>query len=288
MKKIIIVVCCFMFTGEAFTQKILKDTMLHVVKQFQPTIADAYKMYDMPVVKDSVPPIPNLSYSIKSKKVFTPYTVENIKPAKMVGEPLTKLYNGLLKIGAGNYKTPYGEIFYNNGRSKEYSYGGHVKHFSSQASMEGYGFGGFSDDQVELYGKKFFYKHTLSGGLDCNRNVVHYYGYDTSLVHLSDTGNNYIKQRYARVGGNVVFESHFTDTSRVNYLLKLKYYNLTDYYKTAENNISALADFSGNYMKQHIHVPVTMDYYNNKSSLDTTNSTIIGLSPYVNESGKKW
>src|ERR1051326_2125545 len=149
----------------------LNDTTIKIVKAFIPTIADAYKITDMPVMKDSVPPAPKLNYAISSKKVFTPYNLEILKPAKMVGEPLSKLYNGLVKLGGGNYNTPYAEIFYSNGRSKEYSFGAHAKHISSKADIEGYGFGGMSDNQVELFGKKFFRKETLAGNFDFNRNA---------------------------------------------------------------------------------------------------------------------
>ncbi|MBI3500322.1 MAG: TonB-dependent receptor [Bacteroidetes bacterium] len=281
-----ILVILFFCTINSFAQKILKDTTVTVVKAFQPTIADAFKINEMPVVKDSVPPIPNLSYSIHSKKVFTPFTVEPLKPAKMVGEPLVKLYNGLVKLGAGNYNTPYAEIFYNNGRSKEYSYGTHLKHFSSSANMEGYGFGGTSDNRIELYGKKFLRKQTLSGGLDYSRNVIHYYGYDTSALFITD--NNYIKQRYSNIGGNAALQSHYSDSIHTNYFLKLKYYNLSDFYSTSENNIYASGDFSGYYEKQLIHLPVTVDYYNNKSKTDTANSALISLSPYLTSAGEKW
>jgi len=89
------------------------------------------------------------------------------------------------------------------------SYGFHLKHFSSKATSEGYGFSGLSDNQVELYGKKFLRKHTLSGGIDYNRNAVHYYGYDTSLVHPEN--NNATKQYYSRVGGNVALQSRWRE-----------------------------------------------------------------------------
>ena len=275
-----------LFANEGWGQKILKDTMVNVVKSFQPTIADAHKINDMPVVKDSVPPTPKLTYAINSKKVFTPFTVETLKSAKMVGEPLTKLYPSFIKIGAGNYNTPYAEIFHANGRSKDISYGVHLKHFSSKADMEGYGFGGLSDNQIEIYGKKILRKHTLTGNLDYNRNVIYYYGYDTSIVHLSD--NDYIKQRYSNIGGNASLQSHYTDSVHANYFLKLTYYNLTDFYKTSENNIYVVGDFSGYYEKQLVHVPVTVDYYNNKSTTDTANSVLIGLTPYITASGDKW
>jgi hypothetical protein len=271
--------------GEAIAQKILKDTTFVIVKQFQPTIADAYKVNDMPVVKDSVPPVPKINYGINSKKVFTPYTVDPIKSAKMVGEPLTKLYQSLVKVGAGTYL--YGEGFFNSLRSKEYSYGAHARHLSWNGTLDGYGFSGFSDNEVGLNGKKFLHKETLSGNLDYSRNVIHYYNYDTSAVkNLAD--NDLIKQRYAKIGGDAEFQTHYTDTSRINYLLKLKYFNISDYYKTSENAIIADGDLSGYYENQLVHALVSVDFSNNKSELDTANSVIIGLAPYITASGEKW
>lgn len=272
--------------GGAYAQKILKDTMIHVVKSFQPTIADAYKINDLPVVKDSVPPVLQLSYAIRSKKINTPFTVEPLKPAKMVGEPLTKLYSSFVKVGGGNYNTPYAEAFYNNLRSKDISYGAHLKHFSSKATLDGYGFGGLSDNQAELYAKKFLRKHTLSGNVDYNRNAVHYYGYDTALVKPSD--NSLTKQVYANIGVNTALQSHYTDSLHINYLLKLKYYNHSDSYNTLENNINASADFSGYYEKQLIHLPLNVDFYNNKATTVIPNSLLLGLAPYITSSGEKW
>ncbi len=274
--------------GALFAQKILKDTMLHVVKSFQPTIADAYKINEMPVVRDSVPPVPKLSYGINSKKVHTPFTVAPLKSAKMVGEPLSKIYPSLVKIGGGNYNTPYAEVFYNNLRSKEISYGGHLKHLSSNSNYEGYGFGGYSDNIAGLYAKKFLHKHTLSGDLDYTRNVIHYYGYDTGAIHIMDEKAVITKQRYSHFKANAGYQSHYTDSLHLNYVLNLKYYNLTDLYKTSENNIYATADLSGYYEKQHVHAPLSVDYYSNRDTIDTTGSVIVALSPYILSSGDKW
>jgi len=270
--------------GGVYAQKTLKDTMLQVVKPFRPTIADAYKINDMPVVRDSIPPAPQLSYHINSKKIVTPFTVEPLKSAKMVGEPLKKLYGSLLKLGAGTHL--YGEYFLNNLRSKNISYGTHLKHLSYNGTLDGYGFSGFTDNEVGLYGKKFLRKHTLSGTLDYNRNVVHYYGYDTAL--LKPENNDSIKQRYSHIGGNLSLQSHHTDSVRPNCLLNLTYYNLSDFYNTSENNIYANGDVSGYYEKQLIHVHLSVDYYNNKSISDTTHSVIVNLAPHITSSGDKW
>lgn len=291
MKQLLLVLLVFLsplLRREAFAQKLMKDTMLHVVKSFAPTIADAYKINEMPEVRDSVPPVPKLNYGINSKKVNTPFTVAPLKSAKMVGEPLSKLYSTLVKLGGGNYNTPYAEVFYNNMRSKEISYGAHLKHFSSQSDYEGYGYGGFSDNLVGLNAKKFLHKHTITGDFDYNRNVVHYYGYDTGAIHILDEKAVVTKQRYSNFRGNAGYQSHYTDSLHLNYLLNLKYYNLSDFHKVSENNICATADLSGYYEKQLVHAPLLIDYYNNRDTIDTTSSVIVGLSPYIISSGNKW
>jgi len=70
--------------------------------------------------------------------------------------------------------------------------------------------------------------------------------------------------------------------------LKLKYYNLTDNYKSSENNLRAEGDFSSYYEKQLVHIPILVDYYANKFDTVKNNSTIVALNPYINSSGDKW
>src|SRR6185503_9487831 len=109
---------------------------------------------------------------INSQKVPTTYNPEPIKPATLEGEPLKRLYKGYVKAGFGNYTTPYGEFFYNSVRSRENGWGIHLKHLSSVATLENKGFSGYSDDAVNLYGKKFIRKYTLFGDADYDRNVL--------------------------------------------------------------------------------------------------------------------
>ena len=138
--------------GEMVAQKVLDSMLIISVGSYRPTIVDANKLLEQPTIVDSTKKLKVNGYSISSKKIATTYDVEPIEAAEMVGEPLTKLYNGLVKIGFGNYTTPYGEAWYNHLRSKEYAYGLRLKHLSSQTNLEDYGFGGFSDNEVSLYG----------------------------------------------------------------------------------------------------------------------------------------
>ncbi|MCE3260313.1 MAG: hypothetical protein K0S12_1954, partial [Bacteroidetes bacterium] len=140
------------------------DASFGVTSNFVPTIKDAIKFSDLPEIKDSVKRIDNVKYGITSVPMFPRYQAQPIQAAKMQNEPLTKLYHSLLKVGYGPiYNMPYGEFWISNTRNREMNYGAHLKHFSSTTHLEDVGYGGFSDNIVNVFGKKMYKKHSLSG-----------------------------------------------------------------------------------------------------------------------------
>lgn len=279
--------CLLFLLLSVFVKAQVESDTIRVITSFQPTISDAYKINDNPVIIDSaVKAPPLLVYSVFPKQVTTLFTVEPIKPAVMVGEPLNKLYRSLLKLGMGTYTTPYGEYFYNNLRSKDYSYGVHLNHLSSIATLKNSGFSGYSDNGVDVYGKKFINKHTLSGNLDYARNVVHFYGYNADTIPLK--GHDITKQRFSYVSPMTRLTSHNSDSSKLNYDLKLRYYNLADSYLTFENSLMADATFKTYVEKQLLNVNVSADYYNNKTPNDTSNNTIVKINPSFLIKNDQW
>ncbi|MCW3086481.1 MAG: hypothetical protein JWP12_3847 [Bacteroidetes bacterium] len=248
-------------------------------------IADANKINNNPEVKDSTQKIAVGPYGIHSQRINTPYAIDPIIPAQMVGEPLTKLYSGLVKVGYGNYNMPYGEVWYNNLRSKEYAYGIHMKHLSSTSTLKDYGNSSFSDNELGLYGKKFLKEHTLLGNFDYNRNVVHFYGYDPVLHRLE---KDETVQRFNLFTAGAELQSHYTKPERFNHDIRLSYYNLMDLYKSSENNINANGFVQTAIQGELLKVNAGVDYYNYKTKTDTTNNTIITLNPNFIATGEKY
>lgn len=268
------------FSSKVFAQKNLKDTTIYVVKAFQPTIADANKINLAPVVKDSTPPVLYLTYSIRSTKINTPFKIDSIKPAKMVGEPLTKLYHTLIKAGVGNYNTPYAEIFYNSLRSKTSSVGVYLKHLSSSGKVDNSYKSAFSDNQIGLYSKKFLRKQTLAGNLNFNRNAENY-----NVLH-DDSSDIVLSSKFRRttIGGDVSLQSHFNDSVHLDHNTGIKFYRLIEKESKGEINITAGTDLSKIYEKQFIHAPVNFQFYRSNS----INDFLVTLAPYIVSSGKKW
>ncbi len=272
--------------GTALAQNGINDLNFNATSEFVPTIKDAIKFSDLPEIKDSVKKIENIKYGINSQLFVTKYETQKIDPAKLQNEPLPKLNHALLKIGYGPiYNMPYAELWMSNARSKEMAFGAHLKHFSSTTHLRDAGYGGFSDNTAEVFGKKFYKKHTLRGDLNFDRNVLHYYGYDTTLNTLS---NDFTRQRYQLFEPKLQLLSHYTDSTHINHDIRLSYYNYQNLFAEVENNIKLNAFASMFINKEKLNVNFTTDYFNNKQQQDTFNNIIATINPSFEANGKKW
>jgi hypothetical protein len=259
-----------------------------VISEFQPEITkNIRKIIESPSIRDTAVPAPDINYQLPSRKLDTYFPVEAIKPAKMVGEPLNKLYHTYLKGGFGiPYMSLYGEGWYNSGRSKDGSFSVHARHFSSSSSVGGTpGFSGFSDDDINLSGKKFIGKHTVDGALDYSHNSLFYYGDDVgSYPHSKDS----IHQNFNYVGANVGLLSHYTDSFKINHSVRLSYYYLEDHHKTSENNVRLNGNMSRYLHTELLGLDILADYYHNNSLKDTSNATLLKIHPNISANGEKW
>ncbi len=286
IKLVIILLILIFFCSKTKAQKDKYNEVVKIVGDYTPTISDAYKINLNPKIKDTVVANPNLKYSIQSKKIITTFELEQIKPAKLRGEPLSKLYNSLFKAGFGNYTTPYAEFWYNTLRSRDYSAGLHLKHLSSNPK-KGFKLGfdskdieshynpSYSDNEVGLYGKYFKTNYVLFGDFDYHRNVVHYYGYNPSISPDTVTTLNIIKdenrkQYFSHFGFNAGIMSNYKDTRQLNHALILNYSSLTDNYNASESNfkldgsLSKEIDIMRSAKSQMFLFNVSGDFYSDK------------------------
>jgi hypothetical protein len=259
---------------------------IKVVAPYEPTISDAFKINSNPVIIDSVVEIPDLIYIVTPRRLNTSFQVEPINAAKMVGEPLTKLYKSYLKLGFGTYTTPLGEYTFNNLRSKDHSYGLRLKHISSTGQMDTVGNSGYNNNEADIYGKQFVDNFILFGGLNYKRKMVHYYGFNPAKYNDTVQEKN-IKQVFSLIGFNAGYASNLTDSSKLNHTVKISYNNLTDYYKTKETKftINGGIEKEAKFLKlansQMLQIFANADVYKNQSRNDTSSATAIDLYPQI-------
>ena len=212
------------FIRMGFAQESISKEV-RVFKPYEPTLSDAFKVSILPVIEDTVEYLTNFDYSITPKAFMPEYKIRPIRPAKLVGEPLGKLYNTLLKLGIGSYVTPYAELSINSLRSRKYYAGVFAKHISSRGKVKLDNakkvYAGYSDNDLLFYGKKFVENAVLTGDIGLKHNLVHFYGYNPDIITVLDKKD--IKQDFLLLTGQTGFQSTHNDSTRLNYNVLLKY-----------------------------------------------------------------
>ncbi len=217
MSKINIFFIVFFVAGFVFQASAQRDTTLtqevEVVKAYNPTIADANKINDMPKIDEEEHQKPNFNYSIYSQPVFSTFSVNTLKAATMAAQPKTDNGFGLVRAGFGSYNRPYGEVFFNSQNSKSTIFGLHGKHLSSHGKLNLEGGdrvkAPFSENEAEMFIKHLYRKSILSVNLNFDHNGFNYYGYpvDSIPAPLKEENQtiNYLgtKQTFSKGGINI-------------------------------------------------------------------------------------
>lgn len=245
-----------MGAGNAMAQKdsLKLKQEVEVVKAYQPSILDAQKINDIPQIKPEQTEAPTFDYSIFSKPVFSTFDPTPVAAAKMVGDPKEPLGLGLLKLGFGNYLTPYGELFFNAQPTKKSNFGMHFSHLSSSGKVkllnEDLVKAPESENTAEIFGKKFFRKSTLSGSLAFDRKAFTYYGYagDRLSDALKEEMIPYFQDKQYFSKGTATFhlKSETLSTAELNYDFGAKYHYFISKTGQTEHEVVLSGDVSKN------------------------------------------
>ena len=162
-KTLVFIIFAVIFNFGAYAQRSDEDTLksgdVYIVREYQPKISDAFKLSNNPKVLDTIINInQQAAYNVKDVQAETEFQTEPIKPAKMKGEPLSKLYRAYVLLGAGNNLSTRGEFVLNSIRSRKWDYGLKAWHHGSNGNVPERGASNFSDNKIDLYGKKFFFQ----------------------------------------------------------------------------------------------------------------------------------
>ncbi|NEW82130.1 MAG: hypothetical protein GZ094_07165, partial [Mariniphaga sp.] len=158
---------------------------VEVMKAYRPSISNANKVNLMPVIDDTTRFTPEFKYSIESHPLKNGFTASPIGAADVNGLPSKDLGLGYLKLGAGTFSTLYGEFFFNLPKSKNATFGLHLRHLSSDAKTklrEGDLVDApYSQNNAAIFGAVNIGNAVLSAELSYNRDAMRYYGYPVVL-----------------------------------------------------------------------------------------------------------
>jgi len=259
--------------------------VVHVVTEYEPSVSDAFKINELPQVEDTMTVKPTFTYSIVSSPAKTNYDVTPINPAKMKGEPLTRLYKTLLSAGLGNYTTTFANLQASSIRSNKYEVTTELNHLGSFGKVKVQGDrepAGTSNNFVKVAGKKFLDNQmVLYGSINGTYNTFHRYGKDT-LVDTTFNGKDIAKSySYLNLMGGL--KTLKLDSGRLNYDVTPTYDLFRCSNKYIEHNLGLEGLVEKNIDYRSVSAIVQVNYHNfssNGKSLSQT--TEFGFNPWFN------
>jgi len=291
--RIILFIQLALFSNILLAQKEDIDHKVEVVKAYRPSISDAYKMNILPRIIDTTKIQSDFKYQIYPKALNVDYQLEPIKPAKLEGEPLTKLYQTFIKLGFGNYFTPLAEIYINKLRSKKSSCGAYYNHLSSSGKLkirDEKVFAGYSDNAAGIFGKKFLTRRrTLASDLNFSRNVLYFYGYTPHTYTITPLEKEDLEQqRFLSLSANTYLKNNYTDSLHLNYKFNLDIKHLEDINNVSENEAKFTGVINKFYNTKLFGITTDIALFNNNLIYDTINSGLLNINPWTSIIGEEW
>lgn len=175
--KIVLVVGLFLSFGLISTAQTITEEEVTVIAPYSPTISKAHKINTFPISEENTNTKFKLEYYTNPKLISTTFELKDLKAARYSSPKDPKYKQNVVRAGIGLYTTPYAELFLNGKINKNFTIGLHAKHLSSKASVDDYGYSGFSKTGAEIWSKKTGAKNVLWIAGFYQRDAFHYYGF---------------------------------------------------------------------------------------------------------------
>lgn len=187
-------------------------------------VEPAYRQTEAPKVLDTVLPDPVAQFPLLAMNYIPALEVKPIEPASVkFVEKLPQLYNGYAKIGIGSIVMPLAEVYYNNTRTRKFSYGIHAQHLSSFGRIPDYAPAGYDRSNFRGFGGVNEKKYDWSGEVNYNNRGMHFYGFRNENASADS-----IAQRFNTISVKGLFNSHKHDSLGVNWKAAIEYRHFND------------------------------------------------------------
>jgi len=275
-------------TLQAQEKENLGTEVVNIVKPYSPTISDAFKVKEVPVINDATSmDKKEVQYRIFSVPVASTFTPTKGKSTVIEKAKKIKLYDNYATLGVGNYLNVIAELYSNFEISRTDNFGVYFKHNSSQGGIKDLRLddkfydtkleGNYSSRQKDItYGIKAGVEHQL----------YNWYGLNSFYTGASDEVINAIDSKHSYFSGFTeglleVEDSYFEKaTASIRYL--------GDSFSSSEFNIKANSVFGFDMLDFPVNIGANLDYLNGKFDRNYFNTTELkysflnfGLAPSV-------
>ncbi|MCL9807087.1 TonB-dependent receptor [Flavobacterium amniphilum] len=263
----IVILAAFQTVSAQKKDENIGTEVVNVVKPYTPTISDAYKVKEVPVIEDQeTTKKEEVKYQIFSFPVASTFVPAKGKAAAVDKAKQEKLYPNYATLGFGNYKTILGELFISHEIDKFQYAGGMFRHQSSQGGIDGVklddAFGETSINAMYGYNRN---ETSFKVDLGYKYEGYNWYGaplenpnFDEANLNVIDPGHTY---NTLTIGSELAVTKSFFDKVNLNFI------GFSDNYGSRENRFIIKPAFNFDFNDTAVKLKFGLDYLN--SSFET-------------------
>ena len=246
-------------------QEKIRTEEVNVVKSYTPTISDAFKIKETPLLnEEGTSPKETVKYNIFSFPVASTFTPTKGSAERVGQEELGRFYKSYATFGAGNYGTLNAELFATQDLNSEEYVAGMFRHLSSQGGIKGVDLeNSFYDTSIDLtYGTE---ADELSWNINLGyqNQMYHWYGLPTNFTNLMLPSAYDIlvlgidpKQSF----NTITLDSKIEFNNSILKASSFKFIHFSDAFGSSENRFYAIPSFKFNAFGKEIRWNAIVDY----------------------------
>ncbi|MBL0146220.1 MAG: hypothetical protein IPP48_11035 [Chitinophagaceae bacterium] len=177
----VIILLCLM-SGSLFAQRdTTKKQTIDITSSYKPVLRNAVKINFSASHLNADTTKPKMNYSVPSQNLFYSYQPVTLRPLALQQD--TNLYLGMrnyIKVGFGNYTTPYVNAGFSFGDGKKSLLNLYANFISSKGKIQ---YQDYSQLQIKANGSFFTPKNEVYVGATMHQNDNYLYGYNHTLYN---------------------------------------------------------------------------------------------------------
>lgn len=272
--------------GETTTNDTLSTESVIVIKTFNPTINDAFKIKTTPHFDTKKSEVkPNLDYKINSVPVASTFVPEKTKAVEVKKEKPISQFGNYALLAVGNYINVNAEFFSTMKIDRYSQFSVLLEHLSSQGGIDDIELDNhYYDTGLQLAYNKQSKNLDWSADIEVQHQLYNWYGISPDLMLTEaqlvsiDPVHNFID---ANIGSQLYFGNNIFRAAKV------RFRHFRDDFDSAENNLILQPEFNVKLEEIDIKIPVTLDFltgsFEESTFLPQSKYTILnaGISPSV-------
>ena len=165
-----------------------KTTTIDITSSYKPVLRNAVKINLAAAQLNPDNNIPKMNYTVPAQNLFYAYQPISLKPLALQQD--TNLYLGqrnFLKVGFGNFSTPYVSAGFSFGDATTSLLNVYADYISSKGKIK---YQDYTQLNLKATGSYFTEKNEAYGGVNYSQNDVYLYGYDHALYNYKKDNRN--------------------------------------------------------------------------------------------------